>query len=51
MHELEYPILYINVLDYLKNGYTFTNNTKVSGNYIEEYIEDEDNWTTIVYNK
>ena len=50
-HELESPILYVNVIDSLKNGYTFTNNTKVSGNYIEEYIKDEDNWTTIVYNK
>ncbi len=23
----------------------------VSGNYLEEYIEDTDNWTTIIYNK
>lgn len=39
------------MLDNLKNGFTFTNNTKVSGNYLEEYIEDKDNWTTIIYNR
>mgnify|MGYP002558457462 CR=1 FL=1 len=50
-HEIESPILYVDVLDNLKNGNTFTNKSKVSGNYLEEHIEDEDNWTTIIYNK
>lgn len=50
-HEIESPIVYVNMLDNLKNGFTFTNNTKVSGTYLEEYIEDTDKWTTIIYNK
>lgn len=50
-HEIESPIVYVNMLDNLKNGFTFTNNTRVSGNYLEEYIEDTDKWTTIIYNK
>lgn len=49
--EIESPIVFVNMLDNLKNGFTFTNNTKVSGNYLEEYIEDNDNWTTIIYNR
>lgn len=49
--EVESPIVFVNMLDNLKNGFTFTNNTKVSGNYLEEYIEDKDNWTTIIYNR
>ena len=49
--EIETPIVFVNMLDNLKNGFTFTNNTKVSGNYLEEYIEDKDNWTTIIYNR
>ena len=49
--EIESPIVFVNMLDNLKNGFTFTNNTKVSGNYLEEYIEDKDNWTTIIYNR
>lgn len=49
--EDESPIVYVNVLDNLKNGYVFANNTRVSGDYIEEHIEDKDKWTTIIYNK
>lgn len=49
--EIESPIVFVNMLDNLKNGFTFTNNTKVSGNYLEEYIEDKDKWTTIIYNR
>lgn len=49
--EVESPIVYVNVLDNLKNGYVFTNNTRVSGDYIEEHIENKDKWTTIIYNK
>lgn len=49
--EVESPIVYVNVLNDLKNGFTFTNNTRVSGNYLDEYIEDKDKWTTIIYNK
>ncbi len=49
--EIESPIVYVNVLDNLKNGFTFTNKTKVSGNYLEEKIEDNDDWTTIIYNR
>lgn len=50
-HEIESPIVYVNVLDGLKNGYVFTNNTRVSGDYLEEHIEDRDKWTTIIYNR
>ena len=50
-YEVESPIVYVNMLDNLKNGYIFTNNTRVSGNYLEEYIEDTDKWNTIIYNK
>jgi len=49
--EVESPIVYVNVLENLKNGFTFTNNTRVSGNYLEEKIEDKDKWTTIIYNR
>lgn len=49
--EVESPIVYVNVLNNLKNGFTFTNNTRVSGNYLEEEIEDKDEWTTIIYNR
>ena len=50
-HEIESPIVYVNVQNNLKNGFTFTNHTKVSGNYLEERIEDKDEWTTIIYNR
>ena len=50
-HELESPIVYVNVLDNLKNGFTFTNNTKVSGDYLEEHIEDKDKWKTVIYTR
>lgn len=49
--EVESPIVYVNVLDNLKNGFTFTNTTKVSGKYLEEQIEGKDEWTTIIYNR
>ena len=49
--EVEAPKLYCDVLENLDNGYKFTNETKVSGSYKEEGTEDEDEWTTIVYNK
>ena len=49
--EVESPIVYVNVLDNLKNGYIFTNHTKVSGDYLEEHIEDKDKWSTIIYNR
>ncbi len=45
------PILYCDVIDGLGNGYIFTNNTKVSGNYLDEYVEDKSEWTTITYLK
>ena len=49
--EEESPIVFVNMLDKLKNGFTFTNYTKVSGDYLEEHIEDKDKWTTIIYNR
>ena len=49
--EVETPRVYCKVLDDLDNGFTFTNNTKVYGTYHEKYVEDEDKWTTIIYNK
>ncbi len=49
--EVESPILYCDMLDGLGNGFVFTNNTKVSGNYLERYTEDIDSWTTITYYK
>lgn len=50
-HELESPIVYVDVLDNLKNGFTFTNNTRVSGDYLEEHIEDKDKWKTVIYTR
>lgn len=47
--EVERLIVYVNVLDSLKNGFTFTNNTRVLGTYLEEEIEDK--WNTITYNR
>ncbi len=49
--EVEAPKLYCDVLENLDNGYKFTNKTKVSGSYKERDTSDEDEWTTIVYNK
>ena len=49
--EVESPIVFVNILNDLENGFIFTNNTKISGNYIEEYIEDNDKWSTLIYNK
>ena len=49
--EIESPILYCDILDGLGNGYVFTNNTKVKGNYFEKEVEDNDDWTTITYFK
>ena len=49
--EIEKPRLYCDVLDNLENGFIFTNNTKVTGNYKDKLSEDEDNWTTLIYNK
>lgn len=49
--EVETPRNYCKMLDNLKNGFTFTNTTKVYGTYLDKYTEDEDNWTTIIYNK
>lgn len=49
--EVEAPVLYCDMLEGLGNGFIFTNYTKVSGNYFEEYIEDKDEWTTITYFK
>lgn len=49
--EIESPVLYCDMLDGLGNGYIFTNKTKVSGNYLDRYVEDTDNWNTITYFK
>lgn len=49
--EIEQPRLYCDVLENLGNGFTFVNYTKVSGNYKGKYVEDEDNWKTIIYHK
>ncbi len=49
--EVETPVVYCKIVDDLENGYTFTNNTKVSGTYLEKYVEDDDNWTTVIYKK
>ena len=49
--EVESPVLYCDMLDGLGNGFVFTNNTKVSGTYLEKYVEDIDKWTTITYFK
>ncbi len=39
------------MLDNLPNGFIFTNKTKVFGTYYEAYVEDNDDWTTIIYKK
>ena len=49
--EVETPRIYCKVLDDLKNGFTFTNTTKVYGTYLDKYVEDNDKWVTIIYNK
>ena len=49
--EIEAPVLYCNMLDNLPNGFKFTNYTKVSGNYKDKYVEDKDEWKTVVYHK
>lgn len=49
--EIEQPRLYCDMLDNLPNGFVFVNHTKVHGNYMDIYVEDEDSWTTITYNK
>lgn len=49
--EVETPRIYCNVLRDLPNGCTFTNTTKVYGTYFDKYVEDEDNWNTIIYDK
>ena len=50
-HELEKPIVYVDVLDNLKNGYKFKNKTIISGSYLEYFIEDYDEWNTVIYNR
>ena len=49
--EQEAPRIYCRMLKNLPNGFIFTNTTKVYGTYFEKYTEDEDNWTTVVYDK
>lgn len=49
--EIEKPILYCDMLENLGDGFIFTNNTKVSGNYKEKYVEEKDEWNTITYFK
>lgn len=49
--EVEKPRIYCKMLDDLKNGFTFTNTTKVYGTYLDKYVEDNDKWVTIIYNK
>ena len=50
-HEVDSPVLYCKMLDGLGNGFVFTNNTKVSGNYLDKYVEANDKWTTTTYEK
>lgn len=45
------PKIYCKVLDNLKNGYEFTNNTFITATYLDKKVEDNDNWKTIIYNK
>lgn len=49
--EIEQPRLYCKVIDNLTNGLLFTNNTRVRGEYLNQYTEHTDYWTTIIYNK
>ena len=49
--EVYSPILYCDIIEGLRNGYVFTNHTRVSGTYFEKYVEDNDDWTTITYFK
>lgn len=39
------------MLDNLSNGFIFTNHTKVLRNYLDIFVEDKDDWSTIIYNK
>ena len=49
--EVESPVLYCDMLENLGNGFVFTNYTKVFGNYLDKYVEDTDEWTTVTYFK
>lgn len=49
--EEQNPKIICKVLDNLKDGYEFTNNTYLTANYLEEKIEKKDNWKTVIYNK
>lgn len=49
--EIEQPRLYCDMLENLPNGFIFVNHTKVSGNYKDVYVEDNDDWKTITYYK
>lgn len=49
--EIQQPIVYCDMLEGLKNGFIFTNYTKVYGNYKDKYVEDKDKWTTVTYFK
>ena len=49
--EVDSPILYCKMLDGLGDGFVFTNNTRVSGSYLDKTIEDKDKWTTTTYFK
>ena len=45
------PKIYCKVLNNLKSGYEFTNNTYLTATYFDEKIEAKDEWKTIIYNK
>lgn len=49
--EVDAPILYCDMLEGLRNGFVFTNYTKVFGTYEDKYVEDTDEWTTVTYFK
>ena len=49
--EVESPVLYCDMLENLGNGFVFTNYTKVFGNYLDKYVEDTDEWSTVTYFK
>lgn len=49
--EIEAPIVYCDLLEGLGNGLVFENITNVSGNYLDKYVEAQDNWKTITYFK
>jgi hypothetical protein len=50
-HQVSAPYIYCNVLTGLAHEYRFTNKTDVGGQWNGKWIQANDRWVTVVYNK